>query len=162
MKNLYILVLIVFMILPFFCRSQNLYDNRNIIQLQIHPLGQSENGGVLEIAYEKYFGYKNSWSFRIGIKPFIYVKSKGFLFLMPISFQKIFRSEKKSQFEFGMGTGERFEFYSGGNSHFRYLPIINLMYRNNLTENLHLRAGLTGYITWGSSISPNFGLGYKF
>tara|TARA_B110000285_G_C14775671_1_gene446110 strand:- start:176 stop:664 length:489 start_codon:yes stop_codon:yes gene_type:complete len=162
MKYLSPLILILFIISPFFALSQNLSDKKNIVNLQIHPLGRSENGGIVEIDYERYLGGKNSWSVRIGIKPYLYLKSNGFLFLTPISIQKIFWSEKKNQFELGIGTGERFEFFNGNVYHFRYFPIVNLMYRNNLTERLHLRAGITGYITWGSSISPNFGLGYKF
>lgn len=152
---------IISLLLVMFClhgQSQNTSDKKNIVQLQIHPIGRSHNGGILEIDYERYLGKRNSWSIRLGIKtPFT-----TSLILVPISVQKIFWAQKKSQFELGIGTGERFELYNGNMYHFRFFPMLNLMYRNNLSERLHLRLGLTGYITWGSSISPNFGLGYKF
>lgn len=154
MKSLRPIILIFLITACLHSQSQNTSVKKNIAQLQIHPISRS----LIEIDYERYLGERNSWSIRLGIRsPFT-----EFLILVPISVQKIFWAQKKSQFEIGIGTGEKFDFFKGKMIHSRFFPIINLMYRNNLTERLHLRLGFTGYITWGSSISPNFGLGYKF
>jgi len=158
MQNLRPILIVAFLMFCLCGQSQNLSDKKNIVQLQIHPIGRSHNGGIIELDYERYLGETNSWSIRLGIK----APCTESLILIPISIQKIFWAQKKNQFEIGVGTGERFELYNGNMYHFRFFPMINLMYRNNISERLHFRLGLTGYITWGSSISPNIGLGYKF
>lgn len=139
---------------------------KNIVQLQLHPLSRwnfDTPSGYLEIDYERFFGRTKSWTFRIGVHPYFYnFRFDNSFFVIPLSFQKIFNASQKNQFEFGFGVTGRIEPYEGNIYYDGYPIMIHLMYRNEINENWLFRAGLTGYVTWGSSISPSIGMGYNF
>jgi hypothetical protein len=147
-------------------KATETHKKKNIVQLQLHPLSRWNFGtpaGYLEIDYERFFGKTKSWTFRVGIHPYFYnFRFDNSMFVVPLSFQKIINASKKNQFEFGFGVAGRIEPYEGKVYYDGYPIMIHLMYRNEINENWLFRAGATGYLTWGSTISPSIGMGYKF
>ncbi len=166
MKLIFKIVILFTLLLTFHLSAQETNIKKNIVQMQIHPLSRWDFGtasGYLEIDYERYFGKKNHWTFRFGVHPYFYnFRFDNSFYLIPLSFQRIFNSSGKNQFELGFGAAGRIEPYEGKVYFDGYPIILHLMYRKHINQKWIFRTGITGYLTWGSTVSPSIGLGYKF